>query len=118
MDGQFFTLETLSSIAGMVAAIMVITQFSKGALDLLFKKICSYFKYEVDSFPTKLWVVLLSESILFSVLNFNGQIASNLDIFLASINGLILAGVSMESYDALQKKNITTTDNTDSNTEG
>jgi hypothetical protein len=52
------------------------------------------------------------------VLNFNGQIASNLDIFLASINGLILAGVSMESYDALQKKNITTTDNTDSNTEG
>jgi hypothetical protein len=116
MDGQFFTLETLSSIAGMIAAIMVITQFSKGALDLLFKKICSYFKYEVDSFPTKLWVVLLSEIILFLVLNFNGQITSNLDIFLASINGLVLAGVSMESYDALQEKSTTTdsTDNTNS----
>jgi hypothetical protein len=49
-------------------------------------------------------------------LNFNGQITSNLDIFLASINGMVLAGVSMESYDALQKKS-TITDSTDNTTD-
>jgi len=102
---EFFTLESISNIVGMVAVIMVITQFTKGAMDVLVNgcaKACG--QVYTAGVPTKLWVVILSESILFTVLYFNYALPDRVSIFLAAINGLVLAGIAMESYTALQSK--------------
>ena len=102
---EFFTLESISNIVGMVAVIMVITQFTKGAMDVLVNgcaKACG--QVYTAGVPTKLWVVILSEAILFTVSFFNYQLVDNVALFLTAINGLVLAGIAMESYTALQSK--------------
>jgi hypothetical protein len=106
MDGQFFSLDSISSIIGMVAAIMLITQFTKGGADFVFNSACKACGLTTGGVPTKLWVVVLSEFLLFITLFFNGQLLDNVSVFLACINGLVLAGVAMESYNALQSKTI------------
>ena len=102
---EFFTLESISNIVGMVAVIMVITQFTKGAMDVIVNgcaKVCGV--AYTAGVPTKLWVVVLSEAILFTVSFFNYQLVDNVALFLTAINGLVLAGIAMESYTALQSK--------------
>jgi hypothetical protein len=102
---EFFTLESISSIIGMTAVIMLITQFTKGALDVIVNgcaKACG--QVYTAGIPTKLWVVVLSEGILFVVSYLNYQLVDNTSIFLTAINGLVLAGIAMESYNALQSK--------------
>lgn len=109
---QLFTLEGISTLTGMTLVIMLITQFTKEIVDIAFNKICGLLKYEaVDGFPTKVWVALLSEIILFTTGHFNGWITDSASVYLASINGLALAVIAMESYTALQSKvkNTTTT---------
>jgi hypothetical protein len=102
--GQFFTLDILSSIAGMVAAIMLITQFTKGGMDFIFNQLCKGCGLTTNGIPTQLWVVVLSECLLFTVMYFNYALPDRQSIFIAAINGLVLAGVAMESYNALQSK--------------
>ena len=104
MEAQFFTLVAISSIPGLVAAIMLITQFTKGGLDFIFNKICKACGMTTNGIPTQLWVVILSEVMLFTVLYFNYALPDRESVFLAAINGLVLAGIAMESYTALQSK--------------
>jgi hypothetical protein len=117
MPTEFFTLDVLSTIAGMISAIVLFTQFTKGGADFVYNKICSLLKIESDGFPTKLWTVILAEGILFLTMYFNGLITSNLEIFLAGINGLVLAGISMGSYDALQGRTTDVINVDENNTE-
>jgi hypothetical protein len=116
---QLFTIDYISSLAGMTLVIMLITQFTKGLIDIIYNKVCGLFNYKSDGFPTNAWVAILSEIIIFTTLYLNGQITDNQSIYLASINGLALAAISMESYKALQSKVTTNTvvvNNTTDNT--
>jgi hypothetical protein len=101
MDGQFFTLDTLATITSLVAAIMLIVQFSKGIIDFVYNKICGLFKYETNGFSTQAWVVIVSEIMFFLVMYFQGNLDSNLSIFLTAINGLVVATACMKSYEAI-----------------
>ena len=114
---QLFTLEGISTLTGMTLVVMLITQFTKEAVDIAFNKICGLLKYEtVSGFPTKAWVAVLSEIILFTTGSFGGWITDSASIYLASINGLALAVIAMESYTALQSKVKNTTTTTDTTT--
>jgi hypothetical protein len=101
---QFFTLASISDIIGMVACIMLVTQFTKGGADLILNTICKAFGVTANGVPTKVWVVVLSEGIIFATLYFNYALPDTVSIFLAAVNGLVLAGIAMESYNALQGK--------------
>jgi hypothetical protein len=104
MDNQFFTVDILTTIAGLVVAILLIVQFLKSPVDLIYNKICKLFKVESNGFPTQVLVVILSEIMLYSVMYFTSQLNSNVDIFLTSINGLVTAAAAMKSYESMTKK--------------
>lgn len=105
MDNQFFTIDILTTIAGLVVAILLIVQFLKNPVDLIYNKIYKLlFKQDANGFPTQLLVVILSELMLFSVMYFTCQLNSNMDIFLTSINGLVVAASSMKVFESMVKK--------------
>jgi hypothetical protein len=112
MDSQFFTIDILATLTGLVACIMILIQHSKGIIDIIYNKICK----KTDGFPTQALVVIISEIMLFLVMFFQGKLDSNLAIFLTAINGLVTATVAIKSYDSIAKKDsVTNTENTTTN---
>jgi len=105
MDGQFFTLDILTTLAGLVACVLLIVQFSKNPVDWIYNKICKLFKIQADKFPTQIWVVIVSEFLFFSVMFFTGELNSLVDYFLTSINGLVLSAAGCKSFEAMTKSN-------------
>ena len=110
MDTQFFTIDILTTIAGLVAAIILIVQFTKNPLDWIYNKICKKFNIETNGFPTQLWVVILSEAMLYSVMHFTGQLNSKMDIFLTSINALVICAASLKAYESMANSSDTNTE--------
>jgi hypothetical protein len=110
MDTQFFTIDVLKTLAGIVAAIILVVQFTKNPLDVIYNKICGLFKIQSSGFPTQLWTVILSELMLFSVMYFSGQLNSNMDVFLTSINALICAASAMKAFESMEKSSDTSTE--------
>jgi hypothetical protein len=102
MDTQFFTLDMLKTLAGIVAAVILVVQFSKNPVDWIYSKICKLFGIEVDKFPTQILTVIVSEILLFMVMFFTNQL-DLLSIFLTSINGLVISGAAMKSFESITK---------------
>jgi hypothetical protein len=102
VDNQFFTLDMLRTLAGIVAAVILVVQFTKNPVDWLYSKICKLFKIQVDKFPTQILTVIVSEILLFMVMFFTNQL-DLLSIFLTSINGLVISGAAMKSFESMTK---------------
>jgi len=102
VDNQFFTLDMLRTLAGIVAAVILVVQFTKNPVDWLYSKICKLFKIQVDKFPTQILTVIVSEILLFMVMFFTNQL-DLLNIFLTSINGLVISGAAMKSFESMTK---------------
>jgi hypothetical protein len=104
MENQFFDLEMLKSLAGIVAAVLLIIQFTKNPVDFIFGKICKLLKLQVQKFPTAILVVFVSEILLFTVMYFQNQL-DLLNVFLTSINGLVVSAAAMKSFESMVKSN-------------
>jgi len=102
MDTQFFTLDMLKTLAGIVAAVILVVQFTKNPVDWIYSKICKLFKVQVDKFPTQILTVIVSEILLFMVMFFTNQL-DPLSIFLTTINGLVISAAAMKSFESMTK---------------
>lgn len=95
---QLYTWDMLRNVAGMAAAVVLITQFTKGTVDIIYDKICALLKYPSNGFPTRPWVAVVSEVVILLTLYFNGEIVDGKSLWLALVNGLALATVAILSY--------------------
>jgi len=96
---QFISLENLqNSLTALIILICVLTQYFKDIIDnisnKLFKKV----------FPTKYFVFILCETLLFSVeylsnVHFNGEV-----LFITSIKGIFISIFAMVSVEKMMKK--------------
>ncbi|HIH62773.1 MAG TPA: hypothetical protein HA283_00600 [Nanoarchaeota archaeon] len=97
---QFITIENLSTMAGLILVVVLLTQNFKGIIDTIF------IKYFGKSLPTQYLVFVISQVLLFMSKHFLGtNIFSGQEIFINFINGCILSGVSMKSVETLMSKN-------------
>jgi hypothetical protein len=96
---NFFSWADIVSIGGMTAIIILFTQFTKGAADFIYDKICAQIGTPSCGFPTRAWTALLAEIIIITTYGLNGDIVDGKSLWLTIINGLVLATVAMLAYD-------------------
>ena len=93
MAVEFFTLEALKNPASLLVAVVLIVQFLKEPLDHVIQ---SVFKV---SLPTKILVLVISWSLMFSVDSLQNNITME-GSFLNIVNGIVIAAAAMKTAEA------------------
>lgn len=104
MPNEFFTLQMLSSIAGIVIAVVLVVQMFKGLVDNIFSFVAKkIFKINNYTLPTKYLTVIVSE-VLFFLAQYYTIKLDGATIFLTFLNGLVISAAAMKSFDSLSNK--------------
>jgi hypothetical protein len=90
MPGEFFTIETLATFAGMVAAVTVIVQFSKGVIKANF----------LADWMVRVYTLAIALCVQFFVLYVQANLITE-TIGLGIINSVLVALTSMGGYEIL-----------------
>lgn len=89
MQNDFFTTKTLATFAGMVGAVSLIVQFTKG-----------FFKSSVPDWVVRLYTLLVAVAVQFFVLYIGGQLTVE-TVGLGIINSVLVATSSMGAYETI-----------------
>jgi len=89
MPSEFFTLETLATLAGMVAAVTLIVQFTKGIIKQWF-----------SDYAVRLYTLIVAMVIMGFVLYVQGDLTAEA-IGLGVINSFLVAVTSMGTYEVV-----------------
>lgn len=89
MPNDFFTMQTLATFAGMVAAVAIIVQFTKG-----------FFKASVPDYYVRLYTLVVALAVQFFVLYVQGNLIVE-TIGLGIINSILVAMTAMGAYETI-----------------
>lgn len=89
MPNDFFTLQTLATFAGMVAAVAIIVQFTKG-----------FFKASVPDWAVRLYTLVIALIVMFFVL-YVQKLLTVESIGLGIINSVLVAMTAMGAYEVV-----------------
>lgn len=89
MPNDFFTLQTLATFAGMVAAVAIIVQFTKG-----------FFKANVADWLVRLYAWIIALGVQFFVLYVQANLNTE-TVGLGIINSVLVAMTAMGAYEVV-----------------